>query len=61
MVSNYRNIYGNIVISTRLCDGGGDDNDDDDDNNGRGGDDDVFFWVYKQTNKQTSSCLRQRW
>ena len=35
MVSNYRNIYGNIVISTRLCDGGGDDNDDD-----------VFFWVY---------------
>ena len=46
MVSNYRNIYGNIVISTRLCDGGSDDNDDDDDNNGRGGDDDVFFWVY---------------
>ena len=43
MVSNYRNIYGNIVISTRLCDGGSDDNDDDDDNNGRGGDDDVFF------------------
>ena len=42
MVSNH-NIYGNIVISTRLCDGGGDDNDDDDDNNGRGGDDDVFL------------------
>ena len=46
MVSNYRNIYGNIVISTRLCDGGSDDNDDDDDNNGRGGDDDVFFFGY---------------
>ena len=46
MVSNYRNIYGNIVISTRLCDGGSDDNDDDDYNNGIGGDYDVFFWVY---------------
>ena len=46
MVSNYRNIYGNIVISTRLFDGGGDDNDDDDNNNNRGGDDDFFFLVY---------------
>ena len=51
MVNNYRNIYGNIVISTRLFDGDGDDDDDDDDydddyDDNRGGDDDVFFLVY---------------
>ena len=49
MVNNYRNIYGNIVISTRLFDGDGDDDDDDDDcdddyDDNRGGDDDVFFF-----------------
>ena len=44
MVNNYRNIYGNKVISTRLFHGGGDDDDDDDDDNNRGGDGDLFFF-----------------